>query len=362
MVGRIPGPRRRVLVAFAAALVTVPVAAQQAARQTEAGILALLKERVDAKRNVGMVVGVIEADGRRVIASYGDPGSGAMALDRDSVFEIGSITKVFTTTVLADMVQRGEVSLSDPVAKFLPSTVRVPSRNGRVITVVDLATHTSGLPRLMTNLRPADQRNPYADYTAEQLYTFLKGYELTRDIGAQYEYSNLGMGLLGHALAWRAGKSYEALVTERVLKPLGMRHTSITLDAWMKKHLARGHDNSGQPAANWDVRTIEGAGAIRSTMDDMLIFAAANLQQGSDPLQRAMALAQAVRAPTGRPDLSIALGWHVRSVSGNSIVWHNGGTGGYRTWMGFDTSRKIAAVVLTNSTHGADDLGYELLK
>ena len=348
--------------AIAATLLTVSLSAQQAPRHTEAGILGLLKERVDGKRSVGMVVGVIDADGRRVVASYGDPGSGARPLDRESVFEIGSITKVFTTTVLADMVQRGEVTLSDPVAKFLPATVRVPSRNGRVITVVDLATHTSGLPRLMTNLKPADQRNPYADYTVDQLYAFLSGYELTRDIGAQYEYSNLGMGLLGHALALRAGKSYEALVTERVLRPLGMQHTSIALDAWMQTHLVRGHDNSGQPAANWDIRTVEGAGALRSTMEDMLIFAAANLKDGPDPLHKGMAAAQVVRAPTGRPDLSIALGWHVRNVTGHSIVWHNGGTGGYRTWMGFDKNRKIAAVVLTNSTHGADDLGYELLK
>lgn len=231
--------------AIAATLLTVSLSAQQAPRHTEAGILELLKERVDRKRSVGMVVGVIDADGRRVAASYGDPGSGAMTLD---------------------------------------------------------------------------------------------------------------------PLALRAGKSYEALVTERVLRPLGMQHTSIALDAWMQKHLVRGHDNSGQPAANWDIRTVEGAGALRSTMEDMLIFAAANLKDGPDPLHRGMAAAQVVRAPTGRPDLSIALGWHVRNVTGHSIVWHNGGTGGYRTWMGFDKNRKIAAVVLTNSTHGADDLGYELLK
>jgi CubicO group peptidase (beta-lactamase class C family) len=352
----------RFLAAIAVASAAVSTSAHQTVRQTEATLLGLIKERVESKRNVGIVVGVIEPDGRRVIASYGDPGPGALPLDRESVFEIGSITKVFTTTLLADMVRRGEVSLDDPVAKFLPASVRMPSRNGRLITVNDLATHASGLPRLMTNLAPADPRNPYADYTVEQLYAFLNGYELTRDVGAQYEYSNLGMGLLGHALALRRGASYEVLVTERVLKPLGMRHTSITLDAWMTKHLARGHDNSAQPAANWDVRTLEGAGALRSTMDDMLTFTAANLKEGSDQLSRAMTLAQTVRAPTGRPDLSIALGWHVRTVGGNAIVWHNGGTGGYRTWMGFDKRRRIAAVVLTNSTHGADDLGYELLK
>jgi CubicO group peptidase (beta-lactamase class C family) len=353
--------KNSLLIALGLAL-SVPIAAQQSARHSEAGLLSIIRPRVDDQRNVGIVVGVIGPEGRQSVAAYGDPGPGALPLGRDSVFEIGSITKIFTTTLLAEMVERGEVAYADPIARFLPERVRVPSRNGRQITLVDLATHTSGLPRMMTNFRPADRRNPYADYTVDRLYDFLNGYELKRDIGSRYEYSNVGMGLLGHVLSLRGGRSYEALVTERILRPLGMRRTSITLDGWMQKHLVRGHDNTGQPAANWDVRTIEGAGALRSTMGDMLIFAAANLKAGSSPLHRAIARAREVRAPTGRPDLSIALGWHIRQVNGHSIVWHNGGTGGYRTWLGFDASRRIAAVVLTNSTHGADDLGYELLK
>jgi serine-type D-Ala-D-Ala carboxypeptidase/endopeptidase len=343
-------------------LLFVPLSAQKVPQHSETELLASVKARVEGKRNVGIVVGMIDPDGRQTVAAYGDPGQGSLPLDRESVFEIGSITKVFTATLLADMVQRGEVSLTDPISTYLPRDVRVPSRNGRVITLVDLATHTSALPRMMNNMNPADRSNPYADYTVEKLYDFLNKCELTRDIGSQYEYSNVGMGLLGHVLALKSGKPYEALVKERILVPLGMRHTSIAFDAWMQKHLVRGHDNAGQPAANWDVRTIEGAGALRSTMDDMLIFANANMKDPVTPLQRAMAFAQTVRAPTGRPDLSIALAWHVRDVDGHSIVWHNGGTGGYRTWIGFDKVRKMAAVVLTNSTNGADDLGYELLK
>jgi CubicO group peptidase (beta-lactamase class C family) len=117
------------------------------------------------------------------------------------------------------MVAKGEVRLDDPVAKYLPTSVRVPSRNGKQITLIDLATQSSGLPRMPNNFTPADNANPYADYTVAQLYAFLSGYELTRDIGSRYEYSNLGVGLLGHALALRAGKSYEDLVTERILRP-----------------------------------------------------------------------------------------------------------------------------------------------
>src|SRR5205823_14852796 len=142
---------------------------------------------------------------------------------------IGSISKVFTSLLLSDMVQRGEVALTDPIAKYLPAGVKVPERGGRSITLVDLSTHTSGLPRLPSNLNPKDQSNPYADYSVEQLYQFLSSYTLPRDIGAMYEYSNLGGGLLGHVLARRAGTDYETLMVSRIAGPLNMSSTRIVL-------------------------------------------------------------------------------------------------------------------------------------
>jgi serine-type D-Ala-D-Ala carboxypeptidase/endopeptidase len=321
-----------------------------------------IKARVDGGKNAGIVVGTIEPDGGSVVAGYGEPGAGALPLDGNSVFEIGSITKVFTVALLGDMVNRGEVALDDPVQKYLPPGVAVPQRNGRQITLVDLATHTSGLPRLPTNMQPRDPMNPYADYTAERLYSFLNGAQLTRDVGSTHEYSNLGVGLLGHALVRRGGKSYEALVTERILKPLGMVHTAVTLTPWMQAHLALGHDAAGNVVPNWDIGVLEGAGALRSTANDMLRFARANLDPSQNRLARILRDTHQVRAPTGRSDMSMALGWLVRQVDGHAIVWHNGGTGGYRTWIGFDETRRIAAVVLTNSSQGADDLGYLLLR
>jgi CubicO group peptidase (beta-lactamase class C family) len=339
----------------------VPFIGWQAAATAEAELLALIKTRVDAKRNTGIVVGVLRGDAPPAIAAYGNPGPGARPLDADSVFEIGSITKVFTATLLLDMADRGLVKLDDPIGKYLPSSVRVPSRNGRQITLVDLATHTSGLPRLMTNLVPTDPGNPYGSYTVDQLYAFLTNHELTRDIGAQYEYSNVGMGLLGHVLALRAGKDYEEVVAERILRPLGMTHTGITMTPWMTQHLAVGHNLAGAPVPPWDVRTIAGAGALRSTLTDMLIFARANLNPSAGKLQALMQDGHRARHATGRAGLSVGLAWHIRDENGQTIVWHNGGTGGYRTWMGFDAKRRTAAVVLTNSTQGADDLGVALL-
>ncbi|HEX6973690.1 MAG TPA: serine hydrolase domain-containing protein [Vicinamibacterales bacterium] len=328
----------------------------------DAALLAAIKARVDERKSVGMVVGTIDADGGTSRAFYGSAGEGARPLDADSVFEIGSITKVFTATLLADMVDRGEVKLTDPVSQYLPPNVKVPQREGRQITLLELSTQSSGLPRMPDNLRPRDPSNPYADYTVEQMYEFLGRYQLTRDIGAEYEYSNLGVALLGHALARRAGKSYEALLQERVLRPLGMEHTAITLTPWMKAHLVKGHDASGQPAPNWDLPTFAGAGALRSTLNDMLKFARANLQPSGARINRVLQQTHGARFTAGRPDMSIGLNWHIRHYNDHDIVWHNGGTGGYRSWLGFDEKRKLAAVILTNSQQANDDLGYELLK
>jgi D-alanyl-D-alanine-carboxypeptidase/D-alanyl-D-alanine-endopeptidase len=216
-------------------------------------IRAALANRVDEGRKaVGIVVGAIDAGGRQVVAR------GKVALDRnqepdgDTVFEIGSLTKVFTSLALADMIERGEVKPDDPVGKFLPPGVKVPSRNGRQITLLDLSMQISGLPRLPDNLAPADPMNPYADYGAAKLSEFLSHYTLTRDIGEKYEYSNLGAGLLGYALARKAGMSYEELVRRRILDPLGMTSTSITLSADQKKRLAAGYNAGLEPAKNWD--------------------------------------------------------------------------------------------------------------
>jgi CubicO group peptidase (beta-lactamase class C family) len=328
---------------------------------SDAEVLAIIKQRVEEKRSAGIVIGLLDADGHTRVIAYGDPGPGQPALDANTVFEIGSISKVFTSTLLAQMVLEGKVRLDDPVQKYLPSTVHLPTRNGKVITLGSLAEQNSGLPRMPGNFHPADATNPYADYTVQQMYDFLSSYQLTRDPGEKFEYSNLGVGLLGHVLSLVAGKSYEELARERIWGPLGMTHTSITFTPWMKTHLALGHDEQGRVAANWDLPTLAGAGAIRSTTEDMLKFADANLHPERGPLQRAMAFAQQERAPAGGNN-RIGLNWMNAHLPGDTVVWHNGGTGGYRTFLGLQPSAKRAVVVMTNTTGaGADDIGMHLL-
>ena len=336
---------RSSFVALVALLAAAPRTAGQQVLAPDSTVRAVLQARLPTAQGVGIVVGLLDPDGRRRVVAVGVP--------PDRVFEIGSITKVFTASILARMVADGSVRLDDPVAKYLPPSVRVPARNGRQITLLDLATQSSGLPRLPTNLAPRDSTNPYADYSVEQMYAFLSGYELPRDIGQTYEYSNLGVGLLGHALALKAGMSYEELVRRRVLSPLGMRETAITLPPALRARLAPGHDAEGRVVPNWDFPTLAGAGALRSTAGDMLTFLAANLDSFADT--------HLSRRPTGNASMTIGLAWHILARPVGKIVWHNGGTGGYRSFTGFDAARRIGVVVLTNSGANVDDIGLHLL-
>jgi CubicO group peptidase (beta-lactamase class C family) len=240
-------------------------------------------------------------------------------------------------------------------------SVRVPSRGGREITLLDLATASSGLPPLPFNINPANPADPYADYEARDLYAFLSGYTLPRDPGAAYEYSNLGMGLLGHVLALRAGKSFEELVAERILLPLGMRDTRMVPTPSMRERLAAGHADDLAPAAGWNVAVLAGAGGWRSTADDMLRFLAAQLTPPPGPLGRALAMAREPRRPTGRPEFRIGLGWHVLERNGRSIAWHNGRTAGYCSFIALDAASGANVVVLSNASIPIEDIGLRLL-
>lgn len=319
-----------------------------------------IHRRVDNGYNVGIVLGIINADGMRYYSYGSATASGDVALDAHSVFEIGSITKVFTAVLLADMAERGEVALDDPISRYLPDSVTVPARGEQPITLAHLSTHTSGLPRLPTNFAPANPQNPYADYTVAQLYDFLSNYTLPRDVGAEYEYSNVGVGLLGHLLARRAGMSYEALVKERILDVLGLDETGITLTPDMQSRFARGHAGI-LPVPNWDLPTLAGAGALRSTAHDMLRFLAANMGLEASPLSEAMQQTHQARVHGVTGGMDVGLGWHIRPHGDDATIWHNGGTGGYRSFIGFLKDGSRGVVVLTNSAESVDDLGFHML-
>lgn len=349
-----------------AAILAAPAMHAQTHFPNDSVIKSILIDRIDKQeQSVGIVVGLIEPSGRRVI-SYGALAKGNQRpLDGNTIFEIGSVGKTFTSLLLADMARRGEVALDDPIAKYLPSNVRVPERNGHTITLVDLATHTSGLPRLPANLSLKDAQNPYASYTVDSLYAFLSRYTLPRDIGVQFEYSNLGTGLLGHVLARRANMDYETLVRTRIAEPLGMNSTRITIPQEWLPRFATGHSPAMKPTSYWDLPTLAGAGGLRSTANDMLAYLATTIGLTNTPLTPAAADMLRVNRPAGSPGLTIGLAWLVAAPPPpmSEVVWHNGGTGGFRSFVGFDRTRRVGVVVLSNSgvEAGVDDIGSHLL-
>jgi len=328
---------------------------------TDDEIRGFLKDRIEAKQAPGIVAAVIDGHGQRIVAEGKTALEGGVAVDGDTVFEIGSVSKVFTGLLLADMVQRGEVKLGDPIMRYLPASISAPSRNGKQITLLDLALHRSGLPRMPDNFTQKDPLNPYADYSFENMCAFLKGYKLTRDIGEKYEYSNLGVSLLGELLARRAGTNYEALLMERIVRPLGLGDTAITLPPRLKARFAAAYDASLKPVKPWDFDACAPAGGIRSTAKDMLKFLAANMGQATNELWPAMQSMQEPMSPTEIPNTRVGICWHISDKDGRRVIWHNGQTGGYHAFVGFDPTNKIGAVALVNAGRSIDDIGFHLI-
>ena len=304
----------------------------------------LLAERM-RHNGVGTVVGVIEPSGQRIIVFGRSGAADGRPLDGDTVFQIGSVSKVFVGLLLADMVRRGEVSLDEPAQKYLPSGAKMPIR-GRPITLLDLSTHRSGLPSMPDNFRLEADPNPVEAYTVEDLWQFLAQYQLTREPGEKFEYSNLAVSLLGHLLARRAGKDYEALLKERVLEPLGMRSTAITPGAAMNARLAPGHDHYLQPVYVWEMKTLQASGSLRSYRERHAAFIGAYLGEPRTRLADSMALQLRTRFPENG---AMALGWSVQKIGEREIYTHEGGKTGYRSAASFDLRTRTGIVVLQNA-------------
>ncbi len=291
----------------------------------------------------GLVIGITDAKGPR-FTSFG-------GVDENSLFEIASITKVFTGLLLQKFCEESLVQLSDPIQMHLPKEVRAPTWQGRQITLEHLATHTSGLPRMPTNFAPKDPKNPYNDYDSQKLYSFLSSYKLTRPPGAAYEYSNLGYGLLAMILRHKTGKLYDELIKERIAGPLGMQSTAVALSAEQKQKLSPPFNAALKPTSNWDFKALAGCGSIKSTAADMLRFANANLDP-TNPFFKSLSETHKVRQLS-----QMGLGWHHNEES----VWHNGETGGYHSYLGISTQNQKAVIVLTNTQKSIDDIGITIL-
>lgn len=321
-------------------------------------VKASIEKRIETGLHPSIAVGIIDANGTQFF-NFGKTSDDGTSVNEHTIYEIGSISKVFTAILLAQQVLENKVQLDDPINQYLPAEVEVPVMGADEITLGNLSDHTSGLPRMPENFAPANPNNPYADYSVDQMYEFVSTYKPTREVGAAYEYSNLAQGLLGHILSLNIGISYEELMINTIAVPLDMEETKITLDQNMKDHLAVGH-SGGTEVENWDIPTLAGAGAIRSSTDDMLKFLSANLGYTETPLQPAMEMTHKARHDKAG-SMKVGLGWHIKEGAEGDVIWHNGGTGGYRTFAGFVKETGKGVVVLTNSTESADDIGFHLL-
>ncbi len=271
--------------------------------------------------------------------------------NQDSVFEIGSITKVFTSTLLAHTVMAGKIALDDPIEKSLLFKLK----EGQAITFKNLANHTSGLPRLPGGMMwemVNNPSNPYAEYDQGKLEAYLKDdLKLETVAGETYTYSNLGAGLLGNLLEHINNMSYEQQLQQKIFEPLGMINSSSHREKVQSK-LVKGRDGDGKITANWDLNALKAAGSILSTVSDLSHFVMANFSQDS------VLAFQRQKTFEVNENMSLALGWHIiKSKEGDSWYWHNGGTGGYSSSMALDIPGKYAVIVLSNVSATSGDSG-----
>ena len=324
-------------------------------------IKAIIKREVAGKRSKSIVVGIIDAGGRQIYSEGILSDEKPVRPDGNTVYEIGSITKVFTAVLLADMSLKNKLNLTDPISRYLPAGVTSPMRNGREMTLLSLSTHRSGMPRFPYNPYPKDIDNPYADYTEAALFDYISGFQPDYDYDTRWRYSNVAYGLLGNLLSRIAKNDFESMVHETICRPLTMPATAIRSTERMQANEARGHAITGEPTVSLELGALEAAGALRSNANDLLIFAAANMGLIKSDLLPALQLTHVLQAKKDGNDTYTTMGWTLATDSGRDLLFKDGGTPGYRTFLGFDKEKKIGVVVLSNTDNSVTDIGWHIL-
>ncbi|GAB2982986.1 hypothetical protein GCM10027049_19840 [Mucilaginibacter puniceus] len=317
---------------------------------------------IQKQNTAGLSLGIIK-DGKVSTFNYGETTKGNNKLpDGNTLFEIGSITKTFTSILLAWYVNQGKVSLNDPITKFLPEPA-ASNPQLKDIKLINLSNHTSGLQSIPTNTelqRPYDQANPYKNYSKQLLFDYLAKCTLIANPGEKYAYSNLAPGLLGIILEKVSGKPYEQMVAEIITQPLGMKSTIQHIYPMLSPRFATVYDEEGNPTSPWDFDALAPAGALRSSMNDMLLYVKANLNtKGTSQLDKAIDLTHQI---TLNNDARIGLAWHIIVVGGVDYYFHNGGTGGSSSFLAFNKSKQLGVVILSNAAESTDPIGVSLLR
>ena len=344
-------------------LLACPCLAQTSLPDLNKKVDSIAQSYIKEKHVVGLSIGVL-LDGKTYFYNYGEvvKGSGRPPV-AGTLFEIGSISKTFTCTLLGIAVGEGKVRLDDTVNKYLPDSVPLLQYAGRVITLKDLANHTSGLPRMPSNfLDPVvDLGDPYRSYTLDKLWSFLVHVKLGRRPGTMYNYSNVGVGLLGVVLQRVYGASYEDLLLRYICRPLGLDDTRVTVRKKDSASFSVGYSPNGMYTAHWNLpAAFAGAGAIRSSARDMLRYAQDNM--GGVPGALGAAIRLTHDTTYSRDGVTLGLGWHYIQPGEAKLLFHNGGTGGFGSYLAIHPGKKFAVVLLANSAISVDGGGNELMR
>jgi D-alanyl-D-alanine-carboxypeptidase/D-alanyl-D-alanine-endopeptidase len=355
---------RHVAILTAATMLAAPVMAQEAAMPADGEIAQILSDRIGRDQaNVGIAVAVIENGETRFVSHGTLTLDGTEPVTEHTIFEAGSITKVFTNLALAQLVNDGRIDLDAPITDYLPEGFVLPESEGRAITAFDLATHSAALSGLPPELLAGGLDNPYSGYGIEGLQAWLASYELPRPIGEAFEYNNAGTTLLGLAVANVSGADFSQVIEDQILIPLDMTETSLALTGTpLPDAMASGHNTAREPTANWDFDTFAPAGALLTSSADLIKFIAAASGQTGTELTPAFETMLARTLPV-EEGTSIGLGWFITTTGQGEIVWHNGMTGGYSSFAGFDRLSGNGVVVLTNmaAQRGVNDIGMHIL-
>jgi len=315
---------------------------------------------IQTKGNVGVSAGVFY-DGRNYFYNYGERKKGSKELpNQHTLYDIGSITKTFTSTLLAIAVDKKKVTLETSITKFLPDSV-AENPDLKKITFKDLANHTSGLPRVPSNLENTitDADQPYGNYTTKEMFSFLKHFKQTRQPGSAYEYSNLAVGLLGALLENIYHQPYPELLRQYITAPLQMNETMCAVDTAKFKNTAEGYGELFEPVPFIKISALQSAGAIKSSAFDLITYTKAQLSVPNPTLSVAIKLTHQVTYNNGSNILGLV--WNYLPNDQN-VLLHGGATVGYRSVVCIDLNKQIAVVVLTNNASNGDAIGINLIK
>jgi len=340
-------PQRAVILLFMGFCACVGESTMHAQHLTKEWVETVASPLVEKRVVDGLSIGTIEGDGFGIVHLGSAAGVGKKA-DNMTVYEIGSLSKVFTGLLLADAALRDEINLYTTADVANPAGITLPSRDGRSIKWIDLSTHRAGLPRLPGNLTTAEASNPYRDYDSKQAAAFLKTYQLPRQPGKAQEYSNFGASVLGYLIVEKASKSYEQLLQERIAGPLKMADCTVLLSDDQKKRFATPHDKYGSAVALWEFADLPGAGGIHATLRDMMRFAKAQLEPPSGPIGEAIELAWKQHTEADETGPAMGLGWII--AGDGQTRWHNGQTGGSTSALFINRKLKCAVVILCNTS------------